>query len=142
MKLASTAVLSFVLSGALAFTGLAWPRSERPGWFQLDGQPRALDGQPVQDWQHVNEVLARTVAATCGPLREQHELHATKRATGSPPEPPDRIFTLDYVPAAGDGQLRRVAVRQHVPSRVLWASQHPISYASHEVVVDGPQVTR
>ena len=142
MKLASTALLSFALSGALTFTGLSWPRYVRPGWFQLEGQPRAVDGQPVQDWQHVNEVLARMAAATCTPLRDLHVLHATNRTAGEPPEPPDRLFTLDYIPAAGDNQLRQVVVRQRVPGRVLWADQHPIFFACHEVVAGDPPVTR
>ena len=82
MKLASTALLSFALSGALTFTGLSWPRYVRPGWFQLEGQPRAVDGQPVQDWQHVNEVLARNVSAvsTNGAFPDLIELH-NPRAT-------------------------------------------------------------
>lgn len=134
MRRTSIAVLGFVLSGALTYAGLCWPRSVRPGWFELDGQPRAVDGEPVQDWQHANEVFARLAVTSCRKLLELHERHAVEQAANDPPGGLDREFTLDYVPAGERDPGRRVIVRQRLPARALWADRHPIHYASYELL--------
>lgn len=139
MNQARTAVISCVISGAITCTGLWWPRSVRPGWFELEGRPRAVDGLPVEDWQHVNELLAKFAVAACPELQRSH---AANQSGGQPLAAVEREFRFDYVPADSDGSLQRVVVRQSVPSRVLWADRHPVWYATYEIVTADRPVPR
>ena len=127
MKRATAVGLGFVLTSLATFVVRQWPRQHALGWFELAGRPVAVDGQPVEDWRHANERLARSAA-------EIHPVIEKYRKVDNPPiEVLDREFTIDYVPA-GAADRQRVTVRRFMPTRLLWGgSHHPIAYARYEV---------
>lgn len=128
---------SFLLSGALALTVRLWPCQERRGWFDLDGHPRALDGSPVRDWSHANELLARYAAQGASELAGK-SMAALKSGTPSP-GPLLREFTIDYVPADGDGHVVRMRVGQRLPEHAPMIGRHPIAGATYEVMGADPK---
>lgn len=129
MRSARAAGLGFVLTSAATIAVLQWPSRRPLGWFELPGQPLAVDGQPVSDWRHANEVLARSAAAI------HPELEKYRNAQPMPEEVFDRAFAIDVATDVAAGRRERVLVRRFVPTRVLWGAQHhPIAYARYEVV--------
>jgi hypothetical protein len=136
MNLIAKAATSFAIASALTLTGLRWRQTTRLGWFELDGRPVAIDGVPVADWQHANEMLARMAATTCS---EMCQLEQRKPQAPIPsPEPRARQFSCDYVPAEGDGGTRRIVVCQALPGRVLWGGFHPIVFATYSIEAPTP----
>lgn len=122
------AAISFLVSGGIGLAAARWPGTERQGWFELPGQPRAVDGVPVADWQHVNEIFARSAAAAC----REHQAKGPQPSGDCTADYVEREFRLEYAPSAGR-PTRTVVVNQRVPRFALYASRHPIAYARHEV---------
>lgn len=137
MHIVKSATIGFVLASALTVLELRKPRSVRPGWFELDGRPCAVDGEPVQDWMHANELFARSASVLCRALEAQ-SIH-DGRWTGPLPEQAVRDLTLDYVPSGGEGRTS-VVVRMRLPGVALQGSEHPIGFVRYEIVA--PQAPR
>ena len=141
MKVVTKGVLSVLVSGMATAVGLRWPRSERAGWFELDGRPVAVDGAVVRDWQHVNELLAHSASVTW--FERYRRRNAASTGSGAATEPVDREFTLAYVPIEGHGSVRHLVVRQRLPVGGGPIPQHPVAYASYEIVgAEGPGLAR
>ena len=128
MRRAIASGLGFVLTSVATLVAVRWPEKRLLGWFELDGQPVAVDGQCVESWRQANEVLARSAAEV------QLELEKYRDAATRPSEVLDREFTVDYVPDPATGRAERVLVRRFMPTRLLWGGNvHPIGYARYEV---------
>ncbi len=127
MKTRTAAGLAFVLSSACTIVWLWWPRAA-PGWFELDGRPVAIDGRPVEDWRHANDVLASSAPAVVA-------THLAHRQSRHPPaELFDREFTIDYEPRGATGSVR-VRVRRYQPITVVYGGRaHPAASARYEIV--------
>ncbi|MBK8099948.1 MAG: hypothetical protein IPK26_22830 [Planctomycetes bacterium] len=137
MRVTPIVAISFLLSGALALAIRLWPCHERRGWFELDGQLRALDGAPVRDWSHANDLLARYAAEGASELADQSA--AAHQAGNSPPGPLLREFTVDYVPADGDGRVVRMRVGQRLPEHAPMIGRHPIAGATYQLIGADPK---
>jgi hypothetical protein len=132
MRTGPAIALSFVLTGAVTFAGLRWPRQQPMGWLELDGRPVAVDGERVEDWRRVNEVLARSAAHFVTRIEDHRKDHTCRELL-------DREFAIDYLPRANAARAERVVVRRYLPTLLLWGgSHHPIAYARYEVVASAP----
>lgn len=127
MKIVTAASISFVATSILTFAVRWWPSEYRPGWFELEGRPVAIDGRPVEDWRHVNEILARYAVAAVGDKRPSF-------GPGHKDEEFVREFVLDFAP--GDpGHVQRATVRQcQDTSGFFMGGMHPIGKARYTIV--------
>lgn len=132
MRAIPAMILGFVAAGLPTAAYRVWPRQERTGWFELAGTPVALDSVPVEDWEHVNDLLARPVAD----LRQRIDALAVASAHGGLPEAEffERAFEITFRPD-GDGPVQCALVRRYLSTALAWGGRrHPTSYARHEVV--------
>lgn len=137
----SHAILSgFAASSLLSLVFLCWPRTERRGWFELAGTPIRLDGRAVEDWAHVNDLLARPVDDLVRRIEAVHA--AAARGEPVPREFLEREFLIEYRPAARPDTLERAVVRRYLESVVAWGGRlHPTCHARHELVATTPVAT-
>jgi hypothetical protein len=140
MRSSHAVLLGFAVSCLASLTYLCWPRQERRGWFELAGTPVRLDGQTVQDWQHVNDLLARPVADLHARIEAIHAANA--RGGHVAPEFLDREFLVEYRPAARPDTLQRTLVRRYMSSAFWGGNSHPTGYARHELVADETRSAR
>ncbi|MCA8948987.1 MAG: hypothetical protein KDE27_05760 [Planctomycetes bacterium] len=128
MKIATAAGLSAALTSAATILVLQWPTERRQGWFELAGRPVALDGRPVQDWAHVNEILARHLSAAV----EQTSLPASDEMLRKNLE---WVFELDHAPDTAPDRRHRATVRQTLPQLYFWGGNvHPVAHARYEIL--------
>lgn len=134
MRTAVAVVLAFVSTSALTLAAIWWPEHHRLGWFELAGRPIAVDGEPVEDWTHANEVLARSVADI------EPRLEQFRQAQQAPVEFLDRRIAIAYAPDAAPGRTERVLVQRWLPGHIALggARHHPAAYARYEIV-DGEE---
>lgn len=129
MKPHTAAITAFVASAVCTFVWVRVPASAPAGWFEVDGRPVKLDGEPVADWRQVNGLLAYAAAEFV--LREQ-DLRSRKGI--SMEMMLDRTFELEIEQDGGNREVLHVS--RFLPAHLTWTggSSHPVAYSRYEVV--------
>lgn len=129
-------VAGLVLGAGAAFGVAAWLPRERLGWFELEGVPVRLDGRAVEDWRHVNDVLAKpTPEFVEKMLRAWDPPSNPEQWTPPPKELLERVFEVEYRPAPESTEVRKATVQRYLPTLLQSGGRmHPAAYARHVVV--------